>query len=149
VHTLLRLTVERRSGRGRTLAILVVWVMGIGLASCNTSSGSQTSAVARPAAAGADSSAPDKVDLQAIFPPAPGRDLVLENCQSCHALTPIIVLQMDKDAWRQNMLAHRERVSALTDTEFQTIYTYLPAHFGPDHPVPKLPKAMLESWTSY
>ena len=91
----------------------------------------------------------DKVNLEEIFPAGPGRDLVLENCQNCHTFVPIVVLQMDKDAWQRNSLDHRERVTTLTDEQFKTVYDYLSTNFGPHRPVPKLPKGLLKTWTGY
>ena len=49
------------------------------------------------------------------------RELVLQNCQSCHTIVPIVVLQMDKDQWARNSLDHRERVPGLSDEEFAGI----------------------------
>ena len=100
-------------------------------------------------ATGAPTGAPERIDMDAIFPPGPGRELVLNNCQNCHTFVPIVVLQMDKDAWNRNALDHRERVTTLSDEEFKTLYEYLAANFNPDRPVPELPKELLESWTSY
>jgi mono/diheme cytochrome c family protein len=97
----------------------------------------------------ASSSGELKVNLEEIFPPGPGRDLVLENCQNCHTFVPIVVLQMDKDAWQRNSLDHRERVTTLTDEQFKTLYEYLSTNFGPHRPVPKLPKELLKTWTGY
>ena len=62
---------------------------------------------------------------------------------------PIVVLQMDKDAWQRNSLDHRERVTTLTDEQFKTVYEYLSTNFGPHCPVPKLPKELLKTWTGY
>jgi mono/diheme cytochrome c family protein len=90
-----------------------------------------------------------KVNLDEIFPPGEGRDLVLNNCQNCHTFVPIVVLQMDADAWTRNSIDHRDRVTSLTDEEFKTLYTYLRANFHPGRPVPTLPKALLDTWTSY
>ncbi len=90
-----------------------------------------------------------KVNIDEIFPPGDGRDLVLNNCQNCHTFVPIVVLQMDDDAWTRNSLDHRDRVTSLTDDEFKTLYTYLRANFHPGRPVPTLPKALLDTWTSY
>jgi hypothetical protein len=90
-----------------------------------------------------------KVDINQIFPPGDGRDLVLNNCQNCHTFVPIVVLQMDKDAWTRNSLDHRERVASLNDEDFKKLYAYLVANFHPDRPVPTLPKALLDTWTSY
>jgi cytochrome c5 len=90
-----------------------------------------------------------KVDIDAIFPAGEGRDLVLNNCQNCHTFVPIVVLQMDKEAWHRNSLDHRDRVTTLSDDEFKTLYDYLATNFHPGRPVPPLPKELLETWTSY
>ena len=97
----------------------------------------------------AASSEPDRVDLDAIFPPGPGRDLLLNNCQTCHVWVPIVILQMDQNAWRRNSLEHRDRVEALSDEDFKVLYDYLSSTFTPARPVPKLPQGLLEAWTSY
>jgi mono/diheme cytochrome c family protein len=90
-----------------------------------------------------------RVDIDAIFPAGPGRDLLLNNCQSCHTWVPVVVLQMQEEEWFRWSIEHRQRVSGLTDEEFATLYDYLVANFNPDRPVPELPPALLESWTSY
>ena len=86
--------------------------------------------------------------MEEIFPAGAGRDLVLNNCQNCHTFVPIVVLQMDEEGWTRSSLDHRQRVN-VSDEEFKTLYTYLKANFNPDRPVPKLPKELLESWTTY
>lgn len=90
-----------------------------------------------------------RVDMNAIFPQGPGRDLVLDNCQNCHTFVPIVILQMEEHEWTRSSVNHRDRVAALTDEEFQALYTYLKANFNPTRAVPTLPKALLESWTTY
>ena len=116
---------------------------------CGGGSSSNQAAGASAAAGAASEDGPVKVDLEAIFPQGPGRDLVLENCQNCHTFVPIVVLQMDKDAWYRNSLDHRERVTTLTDQQVKTIYEYLSTNFGPHRPVPRLPKELLSTWTGY
>jgi hypothetical protein len=98
---------------------------------------------------GGGAAAPSKVDLEAIFPPGPGREVVLGSCQNCHTFVPIVILQMDKDAWRRNSLDHRDRVTTLSDEQFNQAYTYLTENFGPHRPVPQLPPELLQSWTTY
>ena len=104
-----------------------------------------TAAPAAPVGAGA--TAPMKIDMNAIFPPGPGRDLVLNNCQNCHTFVPIVVLQMEEAAWTRSSVDHRPRVSGLSDGEFKTLYDYLKANFNPAHPVPALPRELLDTWT--
>jgi hypothetical protein len=92
---------------------------------------------------------PAKVNINEIFPPGRGRELLLNNCTSCHTFVPIVVLQMSKEAWERNGRDHRGRVAALSDADFQTLYQYLIVNFNPARPVPKLPKELLDTWTSY
>ncbi|MBI3695867.1 MAG: hypothetical protein HY238_13630 [Acidobacteria bacterium] len=88
------------------------------------------------------------MNIDEIFPLGRGRDLVLNNCTTCHTFVPIVVLQMTKEAWERNSRDHRERVTALSDDDFKTLYEYLVANFNPDRPVPMLPKELLDTWTS-
>jgi mono/diheme cytochrome c family protein len=91
----------------------------------------------------------NKLDMDQIFPPGEGRDLVLNNCQNCHTFVPIVVLQMDKSQWERSSLDHRERVTTLTDEEFRKLYEYLTTNFHPGRPVPTLPQELLDTWTTY
>src|SRR6184192_1311009 len=130
------------------IRLLFAGALAVAFAGCGGASSSQAAGTSA-AADTAPRDGPVKVDLEAIFPQGPGRDLVLENCQNCHTFVPIVVLQMDKDAWHRNSLDHRERVTTLSDEEFKTIYEYLSTNFGPHRPVPKLPKELLKTWTGY
>jgi cytochrome c5 len=112
----------------------------------SAASGTGAAAQATPSAA-ADADA--KVNIEEIFPAGRGRELVLNNCTSCHTIVPIVVLQMTKEAWERNSRDHRGRVSGLSDEDFKVLYDYVEANFNPDRPVPKLPKSLLDTWTSY
>jgi mono/diheme cytochrome c family protein len=90
-----------------------------------------------------------RVDMDAIFPAGEGRELVMNNCQSCHTWVPIVVLQMQEDEWYRWSLEHRGRVPGMSDEEYETLHRYLVTNFNPERPVPELPPALLESWTSY
>lgn len=92
---------------------------------------------------------PAKVNLEEIFPPGRGRELVLNNCAGCHTFVPIVILQMSREAWQRNGRDHRERVKALSDADFKILYAYLMENFNPSRPVPKLPQELLDTWTSY
>ena len=125
---------------------LLLGMVLLGGAGCGEPASSDAQTAAQSAAA---EPAPTRVDIDAIFPPGPGRELVLNNCQSCHVWAPIVILPMDRDAWRRNSLEHRGRVEALSDKDFETLYEYLSSTFTPERPVPELPPALLEAWTSY
>lgn len=90
-----------------------------------------------------------RVDMDAIFPAGEGRELLLNNCQNCHTWVPIVVLQMNEQEWNRWAVEHRGRVSGIGDEEFATLHRYLISNFNPDRPVPELPAALLESWTTY
>lgn len=107
--------------------------------------GSPQQAQAKPSA----DSQPSHVNINEIFPAGRGRDLLLNNCTSCHTFVPIVVLQMNKEEWERNGRIHRSRVPSLSDPDFETLYQYLAANFNPDRPVPTLPKELLATWTSY
>jgi hypothetical protein len=130
-------------------AILAVFLIGF-LTACSSKTTSTTSPPAKTAStqSGGGGGA-DKVNLDDIFPPGRGRELVLNNCTTCHTFVPIVVLQLTKEAWERNSRIHRERVPSMSDADFRTLYDYLEASFNPDRPVPKLPKALLDTWTSY
>jgi cytochrome c5 len=118
-----------------------------GSAPSSTSAATENTSVAAESPAAAQPTA--KLNIDEIFPPGKGRDLVLNNCTNCHTIVPIVVLQMTKDAWDLNAREHRDRVTALTDAEVAVLYEYLAANFNPDRPVPKLPEELLKTWTAY
>ena len=139
--------------RSWLFATTLIVMVGISIASCS-SGGAQSAAPAQSAGQqSAEQMVPagksEKVDLDKIFPTGPGRDLTLNNCTNCHTITPIVVLQLDKEAWERSGRDHRERVYAMSDAEFNTMYDYLIANFNPDKPIPQLPKELLDTWTSY
>ena len=128
------------------IAVLVLASCG----SATTSPGASqpvnpTPGSAQPAAG----SQPLKINLDEIFPSGKGRELLLNNCTSCHTFVPIVVLQMPKESWVRNASDHRDRVTAMNDTDYKILYDYIVENFNPDKPVPKLPKDLLDTWTSY
>jgi mono/diheme cytochrome c family protein len=129
------------------LSLCLSTACGGGSSSTNSTPGASGGPAAAPGAEG--STVANKVNIEEIFPPGAGRELLLNNCQNCHTFVPIVVLQMDKEAWQRNSLDHRDRVRTLSDEEFKTLYEYLAANFNPDRPVPTLPKELLQTWTAY
>jgi cytochrome c5 len=138
-------TVMTVAGHHALRGLLVASVLTL-VAACGESRKSATRESEKPAAAAGQ---PIKVNLDEIFPPGPGRDLVLNNCQSCHTWVPIVILRMDKAAWYRNSLEHRERVKGLRNEEFKILYNYLSSTFTLDRPIPELPPELLGTWTSY
>lgn len=138
--------------RNVALALTVTALAACGGASPESGSAAAPPPPVKPADGSGTSTAgvnASKVNMDEIFPAGAGRDLVLNNCQNCHTFVPIVILQMDEDAWTRSSLDHRGRVAGLSDEEFKMLDTYLKANFNPNRPVPKLPQELLESWTTY
>lgn len=142
--------IQRRADRSllvlAALATALVWACGDGAPAGDAGSGGEARAEATSQAPGGGGYT---VDMDEIFPAGEGRELVLNNCQNCHTWVPVVVLQMNEQEWDRWARDHRGRVEALSDEEFATLLGYLKANFNPDTPVPDLPPALLETWTSY
>ncbi len=93
---------------------------------------------AAPTAA-SSSNQPGKVNMDAILPPDPARDLLFNNCTSCHSWVCAVIGQRTTDDWDRLKLAMRQRVSGMTDADFETLFNYLKSNFNDQKPVPDLP----------
>ena len=67
------------------------------------------------------------------------RDVVLNNCTSCHTFVPIVKAQKSPDAWKSLLSVHRERVAEIPEEDFAQLELFLVAHFNETNPVPALP----------
>lgn len=117
-------------------------------------SGTQMQAVPTfvPAAEWKDPS-PDKFtreDVDYIFPPGRGQDLVFQGCTGCHNWVPMVLAGYDRDAWTQNKINHEQRATALSKADYDYLYEYLIQTWPPGRPVPdNIPQDLLDQWTSY
>ena len=92
---------------------------------------------------------PTQLNMDEIFPPGEGRELVLQYCTNCHTITPIALARETPEWWANHRTQHRPRVVGLSDQQADLIWSYLTKNFNPDRPVPDLPKELLDTWTSY
>jgi uncharacterized membrane protein len=90
--------------------------------------------------------ATDKVGVAACDK---ARNLILNNCTSCHAFVPIVLQQFDVAGWGGLLSRHRSRVPQLSDAQVAEIKTYLAANFNESMPPPDLPAELLKEWTKY
>jgi mono/diheme cytochrome c family protein len=102
-------------------------------------------AAAQPAAAKPGGSS---FNVAQVFPAGPGRELVLQNCTSCHTIVPIVTGKKARGQWDVIKQSHSGRVTAMSRDDVNTIFNYLADNFGPDNPEPQLPPELLESGTS-
>jgi len=70
------------------------------------------------------------------------RNILLNNCTSCHTFVPIVKAQKSEDAWNSLLTAHRERVLHMSDDEFKMLGDFLRSHYNETEPVPSLPPAL-------
>ncbi len=89
-----------------------------------------------------------KLDLDTIFPPGNGRDLVLDNCTTCHTFLRIVSGQRTAEQWGYVRRDMRSKVSYLSDADIDELFSYLEANFNDTKPVPSLPDWFLAtgSW---
>lgn len=115
-----------------------------------TTAPAQPSATTQPAATVVKAVTPtptsgvQKLNLDDYFPPGQGRDLVLQNCTSCHSIAPIITGQRTKDRWLNVKSAHTDKVGSMSDSDSTIIFDYLEANFNDTKPEPKLPDWFLQ-----
>ncbi len=90
-----------------------------------------------------------KADVDKIFPPGRGQDLLFTGCVNCHPWVPIVLVQGTAERWQRIMKDHRARVGMSAD-DYAFLTQYLIENFGPDKPVPdNIPPDLLQQWTSY
>lgn len=65
--------------------------------------------------------------------------MLLNNCTSCHSFVCAVTGQRTVDYWQTVKTGHRERVSSLSDDDFNALFTYLADNFNDKKPVPALP----------
>ena len=79
-----------------------------------------------------------------LFPEGEGKDIVLNNCASCHAVACAAIGQRPANRWEDLAQAHAEHVPSLSDAERQTAFAYLASHFSDQQPEPNVPPQFLE-----
>lgn len=92
-----------------------------------------------PTATPGDGSQPAKLDLNTIFPPGDGRELVLSSCESCHSWVCAVRGQRSREHWNTVQAAHQPLVPSLSDEEVNVLFQYLADNFNDSQPEPELP----------
>jgi nicotinamidase-related amidase/mono/diheme cytochrome c family protein len=95
-----------------------------------------TSAATAAPTAGASSSGEAKT-LADLFPPGPGKELVLENCGTCHSPACPVFGQRSQDHWKSVKTNHQSRVSGMSDDDYNALFDYLAQNFNDTKPEPK------------
>lgn len=80
-----------------------------------------------------------KLNLDDLAPPGRGRDLVLENCGSCHPFFCPFLGQKTVGHWKTVRANHKVRVPNLSAEDLNILFTYLEENFNDQKPEPNLP----------
>lgn len=97
-----------------------------------------------PEAAVAESTQERPATVADLFPAAPERDLVLNNCATCHAVACAAMGQRNDRRWGDLEAAHREHVPNLADADRERIFAYLRSNFNDSRPEPVIPPEFLD-----
>lgn len=98
---------------------------------------------------------PHKINMEAIFPPGEGRELVLWTCMNCHTFVRIVAghhthshgTETGRDThWDTHRILHAERLKHLSEEERDKLYAYLKENFNDVKPAPKLPSWLRDYW---
>jgi hypothetical protein len=129
--------------------LLLIWAGVCAACSAQVAPPLGSNAAPAPIAAAAQGGGVEKVNMDEVFPPDDGRDLVLENCVNCHTIVPIALARKIPDEWISHRTQHRQRVSGLSEADADRLWGYLTRNFYPGRPIPQLPEDLLQTWTSY
>jgi hypothetical protein len=86
-------------------------------------------------------SSPAPASVIDLFPPGAGRDLVLNNCASCHNVACATIGQRSNRRWDSLEESHKEKIAG---ADLKMIFGYLKANFNDSKPEPKVPPKFLE-----
>ena len=82
-----------------------------------------------------------------LWPPAKGKDLIVQNCSICHGFqSRMAAVTRDAEGWKDRVEYMRSAMHFslyhITDQEADDISSYLTSLFGPDSVLPKSPEDM-------
>lgn len=100
---------------------------------------------ALPAPAAAAAVAAEPASVADLFPEGEGKQLVLANCASCHAVACSVMGQRTAARWEGLREAHREHVPGLSDAEREVIFAYLSSNFSDAQPEPVVPPSFIQA----
>jgi mono/diheme cytochrome c family protein len=140
---------DQRSIELRPLALVMLggWLLtGCGGEPPATETARNTPAVAAapssaPPAQATTASAAEPRTVADLFPAGQGRDLVMNNCASCHNVACSVIGQRSAERWDALKESHKDKVSG---PDLDTIFAYLKTNFDNTKPEPKVPPAFLE-----
>jgi hypothetical protein len=80
-----------------------------------------------------------KTALDEIAPPGRERDLLVLNCGTCHSFICAFRGQRTFEHWQTIKQDMRDKVSQLSDQDYDALFAYLETNFNDQKPEPNLP----------
>ena len=78
-----------------------------------------------------------------IFPEGPGRELVLNNCGSCHSMVCAARGQRTAARWESIRDDHKDKLTASSSADLKVMFSYLAANFNDSKPEPQVSAELL------
>ncbi len=130
---------------GRGLSALAMLAAALLLTSCAPTGGTapatsatQQATLALTTATPAPATQPPPASWADVFPPGPGKQLVLQRCGTCHGFDRIVLGQKPAARWDASKASHKDKVPGMSDADLSMLYDYLAQNFGPDRPEPNI-----------
>jgi hypothetical protein len=82
--------------------------------------------------------------LAGVFPPGPGRDLVLDACGSCHPVACSALGQRTAERWEVVKEGHKDKLTGRSSADVNAMFAYLKENFNDSKPEPKIPAEMAQ-----
>ncbi len=125
----------------KVLQILATAVI-LFLSGCGGTSEQDTAAAGESLEPAAAPTAP--ASLAEIFPEGLGRSMVLDTCGACHAAACSAIGQRTQARWANLKEDHRDKVSDMSDADYNVLFAYLSDNFNDAKPEPLVPPQFLE-----
>ncbi len=135
------------------------WLLAAGiaggwlLAGCGKSGSSSTAtsnaghgggSQAQPAQGSSAGASAQPFSLGGIFPPGPGRDLVLDTCGSCHPVACSALGQRTAERWEGVKEGHKDKLTGRSSADVNVMFSYLKENFNDSKPEPKIPAEFVQ-----
>jgi cytochrome c5 len=122
------------------IALGALLVAGCSKSAAPPAESSQSAAPSSQAAPAPPASAPAAAfNMSSIFPPGPGKDMVLNTCSSCHSVTCAATGQRTKDRWDNIEKSHKDKLTSYSPKDVDVMFTYMKDNFNDSKPEPKIP----------
>lgn len=124
------------------LALLGAWLLAACGKPARPSDDAGKSAASKAPEAAPAPAAP--FSAASIFPPGPGRELVLNTCGSCHPVVCTARGQRTAERWESLKQDHKDKLTSVSSADLNVMFSYLAKNFNDTKPEPQIPAELLQ-----